>query len=255
MKKYTTPFLAAAAFALLPACSTTCDTASTAPAAAKPACCAKADKGKVCAAKKLPTFNNADFYKNGKFNEDAAKDAYIALMKFYHFPVNAETKAQLWVSDYGTGKFTEVGLGAIMVENNERDRYMIQPLFLLPNQMLPEHWHEKPKGDAPAKMEGWYILGGYTYAVAEGTDNLAQFPEIKVPASHPGKLTARHVNKLGPGQFAKLTKAPDAKKGIAPERHWQFAGKDGAVMIEGGNLHTNSCVVHAVQAINKHFQK
>jgi hypothetical protein len=221
-------------------------------------CCSgnNPDGSPCCApSKTLPTFDNASFYKDGKFDESAAKDAYIALMKFYNFPVRPETKSQLWVSDYGTGKFTEVGLGAIMVENNERDRYMIQPLFLLPGQMLPEHWHNKPAGDAPAKMEGWYILGGYTYAVAEGADNLAQFPEIKVPASHPNAPVARHAVKLEPGQFGKLTKVPNAEKGIAPERHWQFAGKNGAVMIEVANLHTNSCVVHSVPAINAHFQK
>ncbi|MDR3228663.1 MAG: D-lyxose/D-mannose family sugar isomerase [Puniceicoccales bacterium] len=237
----------AAALASLTACSAPAPDAGD--TAKSGGCCAKdAPAGKAHhVGKKLPEFKNADFYKDGKFNEDAAKDAVITLMKFYHHPVRTDTKAKLWVSDYGTGKFTEVGLAAIMVENEERDRYMIQALFLLPGQMLPEHWHEKPAGDAPAKMEGWYILGGYTYAVAEGEDNLAKFPEIKIPASHPAQPKARHALKLTPGEWGKLNKQL--------EHHWQIAGPQGAVMIEVANLHTNSCVKHLVPAINAHFLK
>jgi hypothetical protein len=227
------------ALAALTACSTT-DPAAT----SKGECPLKKDKA-ACHAKALPAFNNADFYKDGKFDAEAAKDAIITLIKHYNFPLNAKTREQLWVSDYGTGKFTEVGLAAIMVVNEERDRYMLQAIFLLPGQMLPEHWHEKPAGDAPAKMEGWYVHNGSTYTVGEGEDNLAAFPEIKIPASH-SAVTARHATKLTPGEFSKLSKVL--------EHHWQIAGPQGAILYEVANLHTNSCVKHLVPSIDKHFQ-
>lgn len=230
-------FLAAAVLSVSAACSTVADTK-------KEGCCPVKKEKSVCAKKAL-TFNNADFYKDGKFNEDAAKDAVIKLMKFYNFPVTATTRSQLWVSDYGTGKYTEVGLAAIMIENNVQDRYMLQALFLLPNQMLPEHWHEKPKSDLPAKMEGWFVHNGSTYTVGEGENNLAQFPEIKIPASHPNEVVAKNVTKVAAGGYSKLTKRY--------AHHWQFAGPEGAILYEVANVHDNESVRHLVPSIDKHF--
>ena len=236
--------LSVAALAALTACSTS-EPAST---DAVKSCPKKAVEAKACC--KLPAFNNADFYKDGKFNPEAAKDAVLVLLKHHHFPITPKTREQLWVSDYGTGKYTEVGLAAIMVRNNEQNNgrglFMVQPIFLLPGQMLPEHWHKKPATDMPAKMEGWYVLSGSTYTVGEGADNLAKFPEIKVPASHPTPVTARNATKLLPGEWNELSKEL--------EHHWQQAGPDGAVIIEAANVHTNSCVEHLVPAIDKHFQ-
>ncbi|MDR2863805.1 MAG: hypothetical protein LBV54_08070 [Puniceicoccales bacterium] len=205
------------------------------------------DKGGACC-KKPPVFNNADFYAaNGKFNEEAAKDAIIRLLKYHNYPVTAKTREKLWVSDYGTGHFTEVGLAAILFDNNEKDLYMLQDLFLLPNQMLPEHWHEKPSGDLPAKMEGWVVRAGSTYTVGEGEDNLASFPEIKIPASHTGGVTVKNATKLLPGDYDNLKKVFG--------HHWQFAGPEGAIITEVANIHSNPSVRHQVPNINAHFLK
>ncbi|MDR1498450.1 MAG: hypothetical protein LBS59_08630 [Puniceicoccales bacterium] len=231
-------FLAAATMAVFAACSTAGDVAKK-----EGECPVK--KEKAACAKKTLTFNNADFYKAGKFNEDAAKDAIVKLMKFYNFPITEKTRSQLWVSDYGTGRFTEVGLAAIMIDNNVKDRYMLQALFLLPNQMLPEHWHEKPKSDLPAKMEGWFVHNGSTYTVGEGADNLAKFPEIKIPASHPTAVVAKNATKLVAGEYSKLTKLYG--------HHWQIAGPQGAVIYEVANVHDNESVRHLVPSIDKHF--
>ncbi|MDR1593882.1 MAG: hypothetical protein LBS43_05285, partial [Prevotellaceae bacterium] len=85
-------------------------------------------KEKSCCQKDSLNFNNADFYKDGKFNEEAGKDAVLRLMKYYKYPVTCKTRSQLWVSDYGTGRFTEVGLAAIMYANDVKDRYMLQDI-------------------------------------------------------------------------------------------------------------------------------
>ncbi|MDR1897042.1 MAG: hypothetical protein LBR10_09665 [Prevotellaceae bacterium] len=206
--------------------------------ASSTSCCGKCTKDSL-------VFNNADFYTDGKFNEEAAKDAVLRLMKYYNYTVTEKTRAQLWVSDYGTGRFTELGLAAIMYVNDTKDLYMLQDLFLLPNQMLPEHWHEKPAGNLPAKMEGWLVRNGLSYIVGEGEDNLASFPDIKVPAIHTGGVTVKNAVKALPGDFVPLSRVYS--------HHWQFAGSKGAIISEVANVHDNESVRHQVKAINDYF--
>jgi D-lyxose ketol-isomerase len=205
----------------------------------------QADSEKSCCPKTCLAFKNEDFYQNGKFNEDAAKDAILKLMKFYNYPIAEKTRSQLWVSDYGTGRFTELGLAAIMYANDTADRYMLQDMFLLPNQMLPEHWHEKPAGNLPAKMEGWLVRNGSSYIAGVGEDNLASFPAIKIPESHTGGVTVKHVVKALPGDFVPLSKVFS--------HHWQFGGEAGAIITEVANVHVNQAVRHQVKAINDYF--
>ena len=189
-------------------------------------------------------FDNANFYTGGKFNEEAAKDAVLGLMKYYQYPVTENTRSQLWVSDYGAGRFTELGLAAIMYVNDTEDLYMLQDMFLLPNQMLPEHWHEKPES-FPAKMEGWFVRNGMSYIVGEGDDNLNLFPDIKIPACHAGGVTVKHAVKTLPGEFVPLSRMYS--------HHWQFAGQQGAIITEVANIHANEMVRHQVKSINDHF--
>lgn len=191
-------------------------------------------------------FNNADFYNtDGTFNEDKAKDAVIRLMTYHNYPVAEDTKAKIWVSDYGTGKFTELGLACIGYSNNLEDGYMLQDLFLLPNQMLPEHWHIEA-GKYPAKMEGWLVRNGKSYIVGVGEDNLASFTDIKIPQCHDdGAVTVKHVIPAEGGVFVPLAEKLS--------HHWQFAGPEGAVISEVANGHVNENVRHQVKAINDHF--
>jgi len=197
-----------------------------------------------CTEKNALVFENADFYTDGKFNEEAAKDAIISLMRYYNYPVGAKTREQLWISDYGTGRFAELGLAAIMYVNDTKDLYMLQDLFLLPHQMLPEHWHEKPE-NYPAKMEGWLVRNGASYIVGEGEDNLANFSEIKIPAAHEGGVTVKNVILACPGDFVPLSKVFT--------HHWQFAGDEGAIITEVANVHDGGAVRHQVKSINDFF--
>ncbi|MFC1806667.1 hypothetical protein ACFL09_06795 [Planctomycetota bacterium] len=78
-------------------------------------------------------FDNASFYdKDGKFLEDKAKDAYIAVMKYHGYPVYPKMREELWVSDYGTGQFTKLGLAARMWKNHEEHLFMLMDVYLLP---------------------------------------------------------------------------------------------------------------------------
>jgi D-lyxose ketol-isomerase len=226
--------------ALLMICAATIAACSTGKKQANETC------SDSCHHKHSLTFNNADFYAaDGTFNTEAAKDAVLQLMNYYKYPVTNQTRSQLWVSDYGTGRFTDVGLAAIMYANNTPDRYMLQDLFLLPNQMLPEHWHEKPEGDLPAKMEGWLVRNGLSYVVGEGEDNLSSFPTIHIPDCHTGGVTVKHVLETRPGQFVPLSRVLS--------HHWQLAGPEGAIITEVANVHVNEAVRHQVESINNHF--
>jgi len=209
------------------------------------AAAAKAAKAAKAGSAKQPEFNNEDFYKDGKFDEGKAKDAIIALCNYHGYPIFPDLREKLWVSDYGTGQFTKLGLAANMFVNNTKDRYMMMDLFLLPGQMLPEHWHLEGEGN-PAKLEGWLVRYGKSYIVGIGDDNLAEFPAIKVPGCHmKGEVATKHVAEANPGDFNMLMQVET--------RHWQFAGPQGAIVTEVANVHTNSAVRHSDQAINDHF--
>ena len=191
-------------------------------------------------------FDNAVFYdENGAFIEEKAKDAIIALAEYHGYQVFPQFREKLWVSDYGTGRFTELGLAACMFMNNETDRYMLMDLFLLPGQMLPEHWHLDGETN-PAKLEGWLVRNGKSYIVGVGEDNLSSFAEIEIPDCHMnGEAETKHVIEAMPGSFT--------PQNIVYSKHWQFAGDKGAVITEVANVHTDVAVRHSDKAINDNF--
>ena len=120
-------------------------------------CPMKAHCAKTAGQKKGITFDNASFYgKDGTFDVEKGKDAVLALAAYHGYPVFPGMREKLWVSDYSTGQFMKLGLAAYMFKNNEDDRYMLMDLFLMPGQMLPEHYHLK-SAKSVEKMEGWLV--------------------------------------------------------------------------------------------------
>jgi D-lyxose ketol-isomerase len=197
--------------------------------------CSAATKQRRAKKAKLQ-FKNASFYDaSGKFMPEAGKDAYITLMEYHGYPVYPDVREKLWVSDYGTGQFTKLGLGANMFVNDEKDRYMVMDLYLLPNQMLPEHYHVSTDKH-PAKMEGWVVRHGLSYVYGEGEPT----PNMKavVPKCHMnGTVTVSHEVILHPGQFTPQVRAT--------ARHWQYGGPEGAILTEVANVHADSGVRHS----------
>lgn len=181
-------------------------------------------------------FNNADFYDTeGKFNVDAGKEAYISMMKYHGYPIFPDIIEKLWVSDYGTGEFTKLGLGANMFINNEEARYMVMDLFILPGQMLPEHYHLATDKN-PSKNEGWLCRHGISYVYGEGEATKPM--KAVVPKCHMnGTVTVEHEIILEPGQFTPLARVGS--------RHWQFGGPEGAILTEVATVHDDSGVRHS----------
>jgi len=193
---------------------------------------------------KIPA--NADFYDaDGVFDVEKGKDAVIALCEYYGYPVFDGFREGLWVSDYATGVFRELGLAAFMYQNNVEGEYsyMLMDLFLMPGQMLPEHWHLSGEGNQ-AKNEGWLIRWGQSHVVGIGEPNLTD--DIVIPSCHcDGTVETKHQTIATPGVFVPLAEVGS--------KHWQYGGPEGAIISEVANCHTDSAVRHADPALNKYF--
>ena len=185
-------------------------------------------------AKPTIRFPNEPFYDaEGKFLVDKAREALGALLRYHGYPVFDGLVKELWVSDYGLGRFTDVGLGAHIYMNQAEANYLMLDIFLLPDQMLPEHYHLKTE-DAQAKMEGWLCRWGRSYVYGEGPKS--EKMHAKIPQFEREWVTVFHETVLDPGQCAHLNR-PTA-------RHWQFAGPEGAILTEVGTYHDGAGVRH-----------
>ena len=133
-----------------------------------------------------------------------------------------------WPKDWGLGRFVEIGLGGIFWVNDKQYNYACLEMFLLPNQMIPEHWHigDEPNG-VKVKMESWHVRWGKTYTYGEGEPTPAL--SVKVPQSQAKYVTALRETPLEVGEVAGL------KKPL--EKHWQQAGPEGCILTEPSNFH------------------
>ena len=190
-------------------------------------------------------FKNEQFYKDGKFNEDAAKDAIIAMCKYYGYPMFPGAREKMWVSDYNTGQFASLGLSAFVFASDPAGPYVLMDLFLLPGQMLPEHWHEKD-AQGFTKNEGWLVRWGKSHITGIGENNRKKFPQIVIPKCHcNGTVTVNHITAATAGMLVPLAKATT--------RHWMMAGPAGAIMTESASCHNSKVTFHSDKKINKYF--
>mgnify|MGYP000805963747 FL=1 len=125
-------------------------------------------------------YTNADFYKDGKFDQEAAKEAFLDMFKFYGVPYTPLMEKDIWFTDFGLGDFENVGMGGIFWVNNEEQRYFAHAIYLLPGQMIPEHAHVATK--FPAKHESWMVEKGWAYNFSEIGEETPNAPAI--PATH-----------------------------------------------------------------------
>jgi len=187
------------------------------------------------------SFNNSDFYgPDGKFNEQAAKEAYLKLCDYFGYPLKDKVRKDLGVTDFGLGRFTEVGVGFLAWTNDKQANYASLEVFLLPNQMIPEHWHVAvEEGKVPPKMESWVVRYGATFAYGDGEPTAN--PSVKVHECQAKFVTARHETPIRPGEVAGISKPM--------EKHWQQAGSEGCILTEMSTYHTGEAVKFTDPAI------
>lgn len=173
-------------------------------------------------------FTHADFYENGVFRKEVAKEAVRQSILRQGEAYTAKMDSLLWVSDFGLGDFEHVGLASITWLNDPTYGYFAMTMYLLPGQMIPEHAHraitERPA--RPPKHESWRVVRGRVYDFSEVGEATPDAPAI--PASF-GTPVNRHFSVLHPGDTARLRR---------PESwHFMMAGPEGAIVDEYGLHH------------------
>ena len=56
-------------------------------------------------------YTNADFYKDGKFQQDVAMEAMKDMFAFYDVPFTELMAKDMWVTDFGLGRFRKCRYG------------------------------------------------------------------------------------------------------------------------------------------------
>ncbi len=171
-------------------------------------------------------YTNADFYTDGKFNEHTAKKAFLDMFEHYGIPFTPFLEANFWVTDFGLGDFEHVGMGGVFWINNPDHRYFGHEIYLLPSQMIVEHYHVESA--FPAKHESWQVRCGsvYNFGIGEPTPNPPALPE-----SQKGHITVANYHVMNTGDLSALKESES--------RHFLMAGEQGAIVTEYGTYHDN----------------
>ncbi len=117
-------------------------------------------------------------------------------------------------------------MGGIFWVNDQKHNYFAHTIYLLPNQMIPEHAHVQT-AFAP-KFETWMVTKGWAYNFSEIGDVTAGGPSI--PASH-GEIKSKNWLKQHVGEVIHLKKEESF--------HFLFAGPEGAIVDEWACYHDN----------------
>ena len=172
--------------------------------------------------RKVPKLSNADFYKDGKFLVDKARQAYYDMFKRFHYPNPEPQQELMWVQDFGLGDFVHVGMAGVFWFNDKENNYFGHEIYLLPGQQIPEHKHVKTK-DAVAKMEAWHVRHGMIHCLGEG-------PETKpMPIELP-----KNAIRVLPGEVNSLNRAEAF--------HFMIGGPEGAIVSEYATYHDGNAL-------------
>lgn len=179
----------------------------------------------------LTQIKEAEYYKDGVLDKDAAKEAYYNLMRYYGVPVTPLLKTdEFWCSDFAQKDFPNIGMGGIFWINNIEHGYFGHDIYLLPGQMLVEHKHN-PVEDGAAKMETWQVRHGSAYFFGEG-EATNPLP-VAIPQSQIDKDGAhsKSCKLLEEGGITTLNKIG--------AWHFIIAGPKGAIISEYASPHYN----------------
>ena len=180
--------------------------------------------------REIVKYPNEHFYKDGKFDEEVAKAAYLELFRFHRYSL-AETvinSEDFWMLEFGQDDFSNVGMGGIFFVNDKEHRYFGHEIYLLPGQMIAEHFHIPGEG-LPAKHEAWQVRHGQVWTVAQGGDK-SKLP-FELPASQDKDFTTCFdAKELKVGDMDYLRKLE--------EPHFMMAGPEGAIVTEYASYHS-----------------
>lgn len=173
-------------------------------------------------------YTNADFYTDGKFNQDVAKKAYYEMFAYYDVPVTPLMEKDIWFTDFGLGDFENTGMGGIFWVNDAEHQYFAHEIYLLPGQMIPEHRHV-PTAKFPAKFESWMVQKGWCYNFSEVGEATPGAPEV--PESQKPTTISKNFVRQNSGELVHLKQTETF--------HFLYAGDEGAIVSEYANYHDN----------------
>jgi D-lyxose ketol-isomerase len=175
---------------------------------------------------KLPKYKNEDFYKDGKFQVEKAKQAYFDMMAAYSYPVPEFLRTNMWATDFGLGDFVHVGMAGIFWINDEKQGYFAHEIYLLPGQMIVEHGHEAT-AKGKAKMESWHVRNGSIYTFGEEGGPIPA--GVSLPKSQEKFITVSKCYEMQPGDIRTLNRVT--------AKHFMMGGPQGAIVSEYATFH------------------
>ena len=175
---------------------------------------------------KLTKHRNADFYLDGKFQVDKAKQAYFDMMAAHGYPVPESLRTNMWATDFGLGDFVHAGMAGIFWVNFQETGYFAHEIYLLPGQMIVEHGHEST-AKGKAKMESWHVRYGSICTIGEEGEPLPA--EVKLPKSQEKYITLSKGYMMNPGDIRTLNRVG--------AKHFMIGGPQGAIVSEYASFH------------------
>ena len=181
----------------------------------------------------MKKYTNADFYKDGVFQQAVAFEAYYDMFERMGYQLSDSLRAnpEFWVNDFGLGDFENVGMGGIFFFNDKEFRYFGHDIYLLPGQMIPEHRHVAAEG-LPAKHESWQVRIGSIFNFSEGGDPNDPQALARIPKS---QLDAKAINCYN---FKYMQVGDQDRLGKLEAPHFMIGGSEGAVVTEYACYHS-----------------
>jgi len=179
----------------------------------------------------LPKYPNAHFYKNGVFDPEIAKAAYREMFRFHNYSIGESVlnSPDFWTLEFGLDDFSNVGMAGIFFVNDKEHNYFGHEIYLLPGQMIVEHYHVAAENMA-AKHEVWQVRHGQIWTFAQG-GSAEDLPKgVTLPKSQDGNITCFKGKRLEPGDMDTLNKLE--------EPHFMLAGPQGAIVTEYASYHS-----------------
>lgn len=215
-------------------------------------------KGECCnCEKEMVKLNKNDYYKGGKADLAAIKQAYFDMFEHFNYPVPDILKTDdFWVCDFNQGDIMALGMGGIFWINEHGEYkstgsgtykgqykdnqfgYLLHDIYLLPGQTLPEHSHIGGPEGYPPKMESWQVRYGQVDFFGEyqhGDEVLiSEWPKEKRPWGYGEDwFHSKYISR----RDAKTNQMYSLKD---PESwHGQVAGPDGAIVVEVATYHNH----------------